>query len=207
MDDLTHQVVGTKFKPHREKKGNEELENWLVRLLEPRLDFRIHEITCDSRLVVIFEIPAVLYMPTRFSGEEFMRIGSYKKKLKDFPEKEKALWAIFRHETFEKGRAAQAVNGDHVLSTHTKAILYAPKKLADMDQQDRIRACYQHACLCWVSNNTMTNTTLRERFGIVEKNYPMASRIIAETIKACLVKPADPANKSRKQAKYVPFWL
>jgi ATP-dependent DNA helicase RecG len=94
-----------------------------------------------------------------------------------------------------------------VTSTHTKAILYAPKELADMDQQDRIRACYQHACLCWVSNKAMTNSTVRECFGIEEKNYPMASRIIVETIKAGLVKPADPTSKSRKQAKYVPIWL
>jgi hypothetical protein len=28
-------------------------------------------------------------------GLEFNRVGSYKKKLKDFPEKERALWRIF----------------------------------------------------------------------------------------------------------------
>jgi hypothetical protein len=31
-------LVGTAFTPKKQKVGNEELENWLVRLLEPRLD-------------------------------------------------------------------------------------------------------------------------------------------------------------------------
>ena len=33
----------------------------------------------------------------------------------------------------------------------TKATLFAHQKLAEMDSKDRIRACYQHACLCYVS--------------------------------------------------------
>jgi predicted HTH transcriptional regulator len=52
----------------------------------------------------------------------------------------------------------------------------------------------------------MTNQSLRERFGIAEKNYSMASRIIAESIKSGLVKDSDPDNKSKKHAKYVPYW-
>ena len=94
-----------------------------------------------------------------------------------------------------------------VTSGHTKVILYAPRKLGDMSQADRMRACYQHACLCWVSNKPTTNTSLRHRFGIDEKNYPMASRIISETVKAGLIKPADPSSKSKRMARYVPFWL
>ncbi len=75
-----------------------------------------------------------------------------------------------------------------------------------MDKSDRIRACYQHACLRHVSNEFLTNTSLRERFSIAEKNYSMASRIIADTLGKNLIKPYDPENRSRKQAKYVPFW-
>jgi len=37
-------------------------------------------------------------------------------------------------------------------------------------------------------------------------NHSMASRIIADTIGAGLVKPQDPQSKSRKLARYVPFW-
>jgi hypothetical protein len=38
-------------------------------------------------------------------------------------------------------------------------------------------------------------------------SYSMASRIIAETFKAGLVRHATPENKSRKYAQYLPFWL
>lgn len=426
VDGATRQVRGTMFRPRQTRKGNEELENWLGRLLQPRLDFRIHELTHEGKAVVIFEVPAAGYMPVRFSGEEFIRVGSYKKKLKDYPDKEKALWAFFRHETFETGLARRSATADEVLqlidyptffellgqklpenrtgildrlrrerviveagseqfditnlgailfarrlnqfealarkavrvvlykktdrietlkerlgekgyavgfegllgyindqlprneqigqalrrevrmypeiairelvanalihqdfsitgtgpmveifadrieitnpgtplidtlrfidepprsrnealaslmrrlniceergsgvdkvisqvelfqlpapdfqvtSTHTKAVLFAPKKLAQMDQADRIRACYQHACLCWVSNKTMTNATLRQRFGIAEANAAMASRIIRETVEARLIKRSDPESKSRKHAQYVPFWV
>jgi ATP-dependent DNA helicase RecG len=93
-----------------------------------------------------------------------------------------------------------------VVGGHTRAVLFANKKLAQMDRHDRIRACYQHACLCWVSNQHMSNATLRKRFAISDDNYPVASRIIAETTDAGLIKPFDPNNRSRKHARYVPFW-
>jgi len=90
---------------------------------------------------------------------------------------------------------------------HTRALLYAPKKSTQMNSEARIRACYQHACLCWVGNKPMTNATVRERFGVEAKNAAVASRIIVDAVKAGLVKLINPASKSRKHAQYVPFWL
>jgi predicted HTH transcriptional regulator len=69
-----------------------------------------------------------------------------------------------------------------VTSNHTKATLFAHKDFAEMDKLDRIRACYQHACLRYVSNDFLTNKSLRERFSIAKKNHSMASRIIADTV-------------------------
>lgn len=93
-----------------------------------------------------------------------------------------------------------------VTPQHTKAVLYSYKPLAQMSRDDRVRACYQHASLQFVSNKKMTNASLRGRFSIDEKNYAMASRIISDTIDAGLIKPADPKSKSKKHASYVPFW-
>ncbi len=89
---------------------------------------------------------------------------------------------------------------------HTRVVLFAYKTWAEMDQDDRVRACYQHACLCFVSNERMTNSSIRKRFSMKDENYSMASRIISETVEAKLIKPFDPNNLSRKHAKYVPFW-
>jgi predicted HTH transcriptional regulator len=52
----------------------------------------------------------------------------------------------------------------------------------------------------------MTNQSLRERFNIDERNYPMASRVIKETIAEKLIKLKDPTSSSKKYSSYIPFW-
>jgi predicted HTH transcriptional regulator len=93
-----------------------------------------------------------------------------------------------------------------VVSDHTRAVLFARQSFADMDRSDRIRACYLHACLQYVQRGRMTNRSLRERFGIEEKNRAQISRVISETVEADLIRPYDPESGSRRHASYVPFW-
>lgn len=115
VDDQTHDVVGTTFHPNVEKVGNEELENWLLRLLAPKINFRFHTLQVDSKPVVLLEIGAAFRHPVRFKHQEFIRVGSYKKKLKDYPEKERALWRVFDQVPFERGIVAEQVSGGEVL--------------------------------------------------------------------------------------------
>ncbi|MBR6083718.1 MAG: putative DNA binding domain-containing protein [Salinivirgaceae bacterium] len=89
---------------------------------------------------------------------------------------------------------------------HTKVILYSYMPFAKMSKDDRIRACYQHACLCYVTNEKMTNTSLRKRFEISQENASMASRIIKDTIMADLIKEDNPDSTSKKYIKYIPIW-
>ena len=88
---------------------------------------------------------------------------------------------------------------------HTRAILFAHRELREMFKDDRIRACYLHACLKYVQRDFMTNTSLRERFGIEDKNSATASRIIKETLEAGWVRSYD-ESASRKFMRYVPCW-
>jgi len=426
--DGSHDLVGTTFRPRQTKVGNEEVENWLLRLLNPRIEIRIHEGDLHGRHVVLFEVQPAFHQPVSFSGIEYIRVGSYKKKLKDFPEKERSLWAIFSEKPFESGAATAAVTSDEVLSLldyggcfrmlgiplpetrqailerlisekavvrqhgdrftitnvgailfaadlrrfdrlarkaprviiykgenktrtikehpdpssdvprpgyaigfeallawindqlpqseeigqafrkkariypevairelvanalihqdfnltgtgpmieffetrmeitnpglplvdplrfidepprsrnealaglmrrmnmceergsgikkviaaieeyqlpapdfrittqHTIAAMFAPRAFADMDRQERIRACYQHACLWYVSGKRITNSSLRDRLGIEKRNYPMASRILKDTIEAGFIRQA---SGIKKDATYVPFW-
>jgi ATP-dependent DNA helicase RecG len=99
--------------------------------------------------------------------------------------------------------APEIIVGDN----YTRIILFGYKTFKEMDKQDKIRACYQHACLKYVSGEYMTNQSLRERFGIEEHNYATASRIIADTKEQKLVRDYDPDNKSKTYAKYVPYWV
>jgi ATP-dependent DNA helicase RecG len=420
----THEVTGTTFKPGLTKKGNEDLENWLLRLLGPRLHFRFYEFEVEGKPVVLLEIPRATGKPTQFSGVEFIRVGSYRQKLKDYPDVERELWRIFETTPFEELKAMERVETAMVLSLldypayfdllsqplptardkiltrfvedqlilanqaggwditnlgailfakkldafkglsrkavrvivyegngrlktireqeggkgyasgfeglmefinallprnevvgkalrkvvpmypepairelvanalihqdfgitgsgplieifadrmeitnqglplvktdrfldtpprsrnellaslmrragiceergsgidkvvfeteyfqlpapifetpegSTRTVLFAYKTLNDMDRADRVRACYLHACLRYVERNPMTNSSLRERFGIEEKNSAIASRIIRDALEDGRVKPYDP-EQGKKYAKYLPFW-
>lgn len=78
IDDKTHEVVGTTFDYRKTKQGNEDVENWLNRLTEPRVGFSIYEIKYSAlKKLVMFEIAAAYTQPTAFSGKRYVRIGSY----------------------------------------------------------------------------------------------------------------------------------
>jgi len=88
----------------------------------------------------------------------------------------------------------------------TSAVLYAHKPFEEMDRRERVRACYQHACLRWVSKREMTNQSLRERFQLPENKAETISRIIADALAEKRIVTDDPENRSRRYAKYVPYW-
>ncbi|MCU7907142.1 MAG: putative DNA binding domain-containing protein [Candidatus Thiodiazotropha sp. (ex Epidulcina cf. delphinae)] len=424
VDNDTHDIVGTTFRPADKKVGNEELESWLLRLLEPKINFRFHAFEVHDKSVVLLEIGAAFRHPVRFKHQEFIRVGSYKKKLKDYPEKERTLWRVFDQVPFERAIAVEHVSSEEVLKlldypayfdllelplpdglaaildalakdelvhpcdagdwdiTHlgallfakklddfpglkrksmrvihykgrgrvqtlreqtggkgyasgfeglisfimalvpsnevieqalrravpmfpelavrelvanalihqdlfvsgagpmveifddrmeitnpgeplvdtqrfvdtppksrnealaslmrrfriceergsgidkvvdqvefyqlpapyfeapegfTRVVLFAHKPLNEMDKAERVRACYLHACLKWVMRDYLTNASLRERFGVEEKNKAAVSRYIREAVEEGLIKPFD-EGASRKQMKYVPFW-
>jgi ATP-dependent DNA helicase RecG len=424
VEDEEHTIVGTEFCPSHSKVGNEELENWLLRLLNPKINFRFYELTIDGLSVVLLEIGAAFRHPVQFKNQEFVRVGTYKKKLKDHPEKERELWRVFDHTPFENQIAVEnlpaedvlrlldypayfdlldlplpetrdgilaALEGDEMIASntaggwdvtnlgailfakklgdfrglrrkavrvvvyrgdnrvetvreqegakgyacgfegliafvknllpvnevigqalrkevpmfpelamrelianalihqdfqltgtgpmieiftnrmeitnpgvplvkterfldsppksrnealasymrrigvceergsgvdkvvfqteyyqlpapvfeetdeHTRCVLFAHREFREMDKQDRIRATYLHACLRYVQRDYMTNSTLRERFGIEEQNSAMASRIIKDALEAGVIRPFD-ESASRKYMKYVPWW-
>jgi ATP-dependent DNA helicase RecG len=93
-----------------------------------------------------------------------------------------------------------------VAENRTRVTMYSYKTLNALDKKEKIRACYQHACLKYVSNEKMTNQSLRERFKIEDHNYSIASRIIRDSLEDGVIKEDDPESKSRKYASYIPFW-
>jgi ATP-dependent DNA helicase RecG len=93
----SHEIIGTQFQPRQTKgKGNEDLEPWLLRLLNPRIDFRIYEFEAEGKKIVLFETPAARETPVAFSGQRYIRVGSHRKLLHAYPEKEAALWKSLR---------------------------------------------------------------------------------------------------------------
>lgn len=93
VEDGTHNIVGTSFSPKIKKaKGNEDLEHWLVSRLSPKIHFTIHELQIDGKAVVLFEIPAAKNTPVSFLHEPYIRIGSFTKLLKQYPDQSRKLW-------------------------------------------------------------------------------------------------------------------
>ncbi|HRE54478.1 MAG TPA: ATP-binding protein [Candidatus Competibacter sp.] len=115
LDDDTHEVIGTTFDPASVKVGNEELESWLLHLLSPKINFRFRVVRAEGGTVVLLEIGSAFHHPVQFKGTEFIRVGSYKKKLKDFPEKERELWRVFDLTPFEREVAAEDTAAEEVL--------------------------------------------------------------------------------------------
>jgi ATP-dependent DNA helicase RecG len=89
---------------------------------------------------------------------------------------------------------------------HFKVTLFTPRTFVKMSPRERLDACYQHAVLKHFSGAVMTNTTLRERLKMPEKQRSMVSLLIQEAMDHQLIRPADPENKSKKFAGYVPIW-
>lgn len=113
--DSDHAIIGTSFSPSVKKIGNEELENWLLRSLAPKIHFHFFTVEVDGQHLVILEIERAFRQPVQFKGQEFIRVGSYKKRLKDFPEKERGLWRLFDTIPFENTIASEQQTDDAVL--------------------------------------------------------------------------------------------
>ena len=87
-----------------------------------------------------------------------------------------------------------------------KVTLYAPRKFVDMSQSERIEACYQHAMLQYLSSQTLTNSTLRERFKLHDKQRNQISNLINDAVVAGRIKRKD-LGSGNKFAEYLPYWV
>jgi ATP-dependent DNA helicase RecG len=87
----------------------------------------------------------------------------------------------------------------------TVVTLFAERAFAAMSRADRLRACYQHACLRHQANDFMSNGSLRIRLGLSERQYPQVSKVISEAIEAGLISSAE-QDQPNRTARYVPWW-
>jgi predicted HTH transcriptional regulator len=88
---------------------------------------------------------------------------------------------------------------------NTRVVLFAPRPLTAMDKADRLLAVYLHACLRYVQREYLTNSSIRQRFGIDPKNSAFASRMIRDAVESGLILPHDP-DAAPKLMRYIPFW-
>lgn len=152
IKDGVHEIVGTKFRTKNEKVGNEPLEFWLLKHLNPKLDFRIYNEECDGKNIVIFEIPPALNQPVRFNGEAYIRIDSTTPPLRDYPEKEAKIWSNINKNNFEKGIAKEDLSVEDVLRLLDYSAYFT------LTKQD-------------VPSDTINFVDRMEQHGLVKKNF------------------------------------
>ena len=116
IENSTHKILGTDFKPTQHKKGNEEIIHWLAQRLNPRVDFFVHEFEIESKSVAVFEIEATRNQPVDFIHKAYIRVGSITRLLSEFPEKERKIWNKEPHIPFEKEIALSGVTADEVIA-------------------------------------------------------------------------------------------
>jgi hypothetical protein len=92
-----------------------------------------------------------------------------------------------------------------VYEENTKVSLYVKVPFAGISQEDKIWACYLHACILFLEDRQLTNSTLRERFGLPESGGGNVARLIKKTVKHGHIKALDP-DTGKKYMKYIPFW-
>lgn len=115
IHDKTHEIVGTTFSPKTEKFGGQSLELWLATHLKPQIQFYFHETEIEGKKVILLEISPASIAPVKFKDVAYIRIESNKTRLKDYPDTERELWAIFSKKPFETLIAMENVSADIVL--------------------------------------------------------------------------------------------
>jgi len=106
VNDL-HEIVGTSFDFSIAKVGNEELENWLRQMLSENANFSFHGIEIDNKRINMLIIYSAIHQTVKFKNVDYIRVGSYKKKLKDYPAMEAQLWHKINMARFERLLAKQ----------------------------------------------------------------------------------------------------
>ena len=88
---------------------------------------------------------------------------------------------------------------------NTKVILFSELPFANIPHEEKLWSCYLHACIKFLTHEGLTNSSLRQRFGLEDTASAQISRLIKEAVGLGLIKPFD-AETSQRYMKYVPAW-
>lgn len=107
IDDKTHELVGTEYDLQNLKKGGEELENWLRGNLSRNADFKYQKVQKENVTIGVLIIKSAIAQPVTFRKIEYIRVGSYTKKMMEYPALQSRLWNRLHNVDFETQAAAQ----------------------------------------------------------------------------------------------------
>jgi len=115
IHDETHEIIGTEFDQYTRKVKGQEMESWLRTQLSKNADFEFDSVLMNGKKVVVLIIRKALYQPVSFKKADYIRIGSYTKKLSDNPAKQAQLWDRLRSANFEEQIAKNDLRAEESL--------------------------------------------------------------------------------------------
>ena len=92
----------------------------------------------------------------------------------------------------------------NIYEENTKVTLFSKIYFFDLLQTDKLWACYMHACVKYIQNEFLTNSSLRERFGLEDSSAASISRLIKDACEKNYIKKLE--NTAPKHTKYIPIW-
>lgn len=120
IDDKTHDIVGTKLDQYSKLVGNQEIESWLRNLISKNAEFEFHKIEIkdkngDNKQIIVLIIYKATVQTVTFKKVDYIRVGSYTKKLSDYPQMQAQLWDKIRNSRFEEQYAMQNLSIEDAL--------------------------------------------------------------------------------------------
>ena len=87
----------------------------------------------------------------------------------------------------------------------TKVIIYSHIDFSKMSVEDKLWSCYMHACVQYLQDDFMNNSSLRQRYNAPDTMTGSISRLIKQAVEKGLIKPFD-SNTAPRYMRYIPFW-
>ena len=170
-------------------------------------DFTKHggiDITIATHRITVSN-PGVPEIPTnRFVDEAYERNESLVEALRILHICEKRGSGIDR--ALENIESKQTDAPEFIVKTHSTTVELRRGRFENMSMKERINAAYLHCCLQAAKGGYLTNSSLRERFGLAKSKSAVASQLISATVSNGLIFQ-DPATEgSRRTARYLPFY-
>ena len=112
IDDKTHEIVGTDYDQFTLKVGEQEIESWLRNLISKNVEFEFQTVFMNNKKVVVLIIYKETNQPAKLKKVDYIRVGSYTKKLNEYPQMQAQLWDKLRNDRFEEQYAIQDLTAE-----------------------------------------------------------------------------------------------
>lgn len=143
VKDVTKDIVGTSFNPDLAKASEKNpmpLVTYLEKFTDPRIPLDWDKFTYEGNNLLVLTINVThVNKPIKFKGEEYIRSGSSKSKLSEFPEKEREIWQSFESSKFELEVAKNDVPYEEVVQLLDTAFYIRTRDIQDPDDTTVIK--------------------------------------------------------------------